>query len=580
MKLRDLGTWAVVLALALPLWAAERPGAISGYVRNASGSAQMGAVVEILGAANHHFTVFTDGSGHYTAYGLLPGLYTLRVSAPSFLPTFREKIGLRPGTTVSVDVTLNTLFNAMQLGPIRPLPAEDDWKWTLRSVANRPILRVLDDPQPRIFHDAPSHDATLTPQQAENQNQSHEMRGSLSFVAGSAADGYGTGSDMSTAFNLERSIFSDGMLSFSGDLGYGDSVPAAVLRASYSNTLDDGSQPAMAVTVRRFAPSDPNLHNAALQAVTLAAGDDFTVGDVLELKFGSELQSIQFLDHVNAFRPYASADYHVTPGTVVEFAYATSRPDVPPDMRNRNDANSETTDLTDSTPRVSLLGFSPKIENAHHSELSVSQRVGKNKFQVAVFSDRVGNPALTGTGTVTAAGGFLLPDVPSGTFSYAGNNLDAAGLRVVLQRKLSSDLTATLDYALGGVLDLTQTGAQLQNAQQWITTVRRHAVAAKLSGTVPHSHTRWIASYRWVDGPALTPVDMFNSSPGQADPFLNVFLRQPIPSVGFLAGHMEAIIDVRNLLAQGYIPVLGQDGQTVYLVQSARSIRGGLTFTF
>jgi hypothetical protein len=70
---------------------------------------------------------------------------------------------------------------------------------------------------------------------------------------------------------------------------------------------------------------------------------------------------------------------------------------------------------------------------------------------------------------------------------------------------------------------------------------------------------------------------MFNASPGQSDPFLNVFVRQPIPSFG---GRMEAIIDLRNLLAQGYVPVLGQDGQTVYLVQAARSVRGGVAFTF
>ena len=70
---------------------------------------------------------------------------------------------------------------------------------------------------------------------------------------------------------------------------------------------------------------------------------------------------------------------------------------------------------------------------------------------------------------------------------------------------------------------------------------------------------------------------MFNASPGQSDPFLNIFVRQPIPGMG---GHMEAIIDLRNLLAQGYVPVLGQDGQTVYLVQSARSVRGGVAFTF
>ena len=43
---------------------------------------------------------------------------------------------------------------------------------------------------------------------------------------------------------------------------------------------------------------------------------------------------------------------------------------------------------------------------------------------------------------------------------------------------------------------------------------------------------------------------------------------------------MEALVDIRNLLAQGYIPVIGQDGHTLYLVQSARSIRGGVAFNF
>ena len=43
---------------------------------------------------------------------------------------------------------------------------------------------------------------------------------------------------------------------------------------------------------------------------------------------------------------------------------------------------------------------------------------------------------------------------------------------------------------------------------------------------------------------------------------------------------MEASADLRNLLAQGYVPVMGRDGRTVYLVQSARSVRGGIAFNF
>ncbi len=559
MRLCKLATWAIAFGLALPALAAEQPGAISGYVRNASGAPQMGAVVEILGSAHRSFTVFTDAAGYYTASGLLPGLYTLKVTAPSFLPALREKVGLRPGGSLNINVTLSTLLGVMQLGPIRSIPDDDDWKWTLRSVANRPILRVFDDPN-----------ATAV---SEAEKQSHDMKGTVSFLAGSAAGGYGTGSDMSTSFTLERSIFSDGRLAFSGNVGYGSALPAAVVRTSYSHRMANGSTPVIGLTMHRFSPSDPSLHNAALQALALSAADDMTIGDVLEFKFGSELQTVQFLGHLNAFRPYGTADLHVSPNTVVEYSYTTSRPD----LRSEKGFDSEPADLSESNPRVSMLGFETRIENAHHQEVSVSHRIGKNNIQLAAFSDRVTDPALTGTGEVTAAGGFLLPDVSSGTFSYAGPDLNTKGLRVVLQRKFSADLTATVDYAMGGVLDLSRTDVPLDKAQQWISTQRRHAVAAKLSGKVPRTQTSWIASYRWINGSAITPVDMFNSSAGQSDPFLNVFIRQPIPLLG---GHMEALIDIRNLLAQGYIPVLGQDGQTVYLVDSARSIRGGFAFNF
>ena len=563
MRMREFGTWVIVFGLTLPVWAGERPGAISGYVRSAAGEPQMGAVVQILGAANHTLTVFTDGAGYYTAGGLLPGLYTLQVTAPSFLPALREKIGLRPGASLNINVTLNTLLSVMQLGPVSAMPDDDDWKWTLRSVANRPVLRAIDDPTAQLAA-------------APGENQNHDLKGTLSFLAGSAAGGYGTGSDMSTGFTLERSVFADGLLNFSGNVGYGDGMPAAVLHAGYSHEMMDGSAPIMGLTVRRFAPVDPNLHNEALQALALSGGDDVTFGDVLELKFGSEMQAIQFLGHVTAFRPYGAADVQLSPNTVLEYAYASSRPD----LRSEKGFDSAPADLSETNPRISMVGYAPKVESAHHQELSLSRRLGKNAVQVAVFCDRVTNPALTGTGAVTSVGGFLLPDISSGTFNYAGQMLDTGGLRVVLERKFAGDLTATLDYAYGGVLNLTQPDVPLASAQSWITQQRRHAVAAKFSGTLSRTHTRWIASYRWISGSAITPVDMFNATPGQSDPFLNLFIRQPIPSLGFLPAHMEAIIDLRNLLAQGYVPVVGQDGQTVYLVQSARSVRGGVAFTF
>jgi Carboxypeptidase regulatory-like domain len=562
VKLRHFGSWAVVVALSLPVLAAERPGAISGYVRDASGIPQMGAVVEIAGSAARTLTVFTDGAGFYSATDLLPGLYAIKVSVPSFLPALREKVGLQPGGSVHLNITLNTLLNAIRVSPRVGTADDDDWKWTLRSVANRPVLRVLDDP-------ASSSSANV--EQAD-----HDLKASLSLLAGSAADGYGSGSDMSTGFSIERSIFSADRVGVSGNIGYGDSLPTAVLRAMYSHRLPDGSGPSVAVTMRRFAATDPNLHYAALQSLAFNAAQDFTIGDALEIRVGSELQNVQFLGHVTAFRPYGAIDLHASPNTIVEYDYATSLPS----SLDEKALDSAPADLSEAEPRISMTNFNTQLERAHHQELNVSRRLGKNNLQVAVFNDRVVNTALVGTGQVTSAGGFLLPDLYSGTFTYAGNTLDTRGLRVVLERKFCSDLTGTLDYAYGGVLDLSKPDVELQDAQQWITTQRRHALAAKLKGVLPATHTQWIASYRWASGQALTPVDMFNASPGQSDPFLNLFIRQPIPTMGFLPAHMEMLIDLRNLLAQGYVPVVGQDGQTVYLVQAARAVRGGVAITF
>jgi len=46
--------------------------------------------------------------------------------------------------------------------------------------------------------------------------------------------------------------------------------------------------------------------------------------DKVEMKFGSELQTIQFMGRVNAFRPFGSADFHLAPNTVLEYRYASA----------------------------------------------------------------------------------------------------------------------------------------------------------------------------------------------------------------------------------------------------------------
>jgi hypothetical protein len=518
----------------------------------------MGAMVEVLGSALHSFRVFTDENGFYSAAGLLPGVYTVRVSAPTFLSQWKEHVGLRAGGNTTVNLTLTTLFDAIQFATSNSTADEDDWKWVLRSASNRPILRLRDDGT-----------AVL----ASSDAKGRQLKGTVSFIAGAPSAGYGNASDMNTDFKVERSVFSTSTVGLQGAVGYNGS--SSVLRASYSHKMLDGSEPELSFTARRLPAPDFNGNNA-LQALSLTTSDKIILGDILELKFGSELQTIQFMGRLNAFLPFGSVGLHLSPNTIVEYGYTTSLPN----GRMEKGFDTAPADLSESGPRISVAGYESSLEHDHHQEISLSRRFGKNNIQLAAYTDHIKNPALAGVGSISTDGGYVLPDLYSETFTYQGRELNTNGMRVVMQRKVNNSFTATVDYEFGGVLALNEENATLQDAASHMVLRNRHSVAAKANGTIPVSKTKWIASYRWTDGQALTPVDMFNSSPGQADPFLSIFIRQPIPGTSFLPVKMDAVLDLRNLLAQGYVPVVAQDGQTVYLVQSARAIRGGLAFTF
>jgi|HubBroStandDraft_4_1064222.scaffolds.fasta_scaffold16006_2 hypothetical protein len=556
--------YCVLLAsLCVAASAGVTPGSISGYVRNTAGTPQMGATVQLVSAAGQLMVVHTDGKGYFAASSLVPGSYDVHVSAPSFLPTLREDVVLAAGASKILNITLNTLFEAVSmLPPLKKNNDENDsWKWTLRNTANRPVLRFDGD----------------TALIVETQQEGQQLKGTLALMAGAASEGYGSASDLGTAFSVEQSIFHTGTLGFSGDLGYGEGTPDGVLRTSYVRKGSDGWDQSVALMVRRFSAPDTVPHGGALGAISMSYSDGFSIGHVLDFQVGGEAEAIQFLGQEdNAFRPSAIADLHLSSNTILEYRYSTTEPNT----RASKGFDTAPADLTETAPRMSMVNGDPLLENAHHHEVSLSERMGDNKVQLAYYNDRVKDPALLGVGVINTYTGDILPDPYSGTFSYNGGELQAQGVRFVFQHRVSNNFTATIDYAYGGVLELEQPGVSWTAVRNNLESGWRHSAALKLNGYVPRTHTKWIASYRWTSGQTLVPVDLFNASAGQTDPYFNLFIRQPLPHFHGMPGGMEAIIDVRNLLAQGYVPVVGPDGQTVYLVQSARSVRGGLAFTF
>jgi hypothetical protein len=538
---------------------------LSGRVQNSGGTPQMGAVVEAFtGGSTPVSRAYTDAKGQYTLRGLIPGTYFIKASATQFLPSVREGVIVKAGSHVMLNLTLNTLIEAFQLLPSRKaeVKGEDDWRWTLRSSANRPILRVVEDNGPLVVVS-----------KAESPSD-RALKARVAFMAGSDGSSV-NGSDVKTDFLVEQSVFRTGTMAFSGNVGYNNT--AGTLRTSYRHKTDSGSEPEISFTARRFASPDMVMHHAAVNALALALSDRTTIGDFLEAQYGGELQTVQFRGRVTAFRPYMGLTAHLDDNTLISYRYTTSRPH----LRDEKGFDSSPSDLTETDPRVSLQGSLPRVEFARHHELALSKRIGDNNFQVAAFRDSLQNPALTGVGDVAFFDddrnlANFLPDIYSSTFTFTGRNYSTSGVRAVAQHRFGNSLTTTLDYSFGGALVALPLDGGMGFKNQ-----RLHSTTAKLSGMVPVTHTKWLTSYKWTsNNNAVTAVDLFNDSPGRSEPFLNLFLRQPIPMGSLLPAKMEALVDVRNLLAQGYVPMWAPDGRTLYLVQSPRSLRGGLAFNF
>lgn len=561
--------WLVVLlGVTLPASAAA-PGSISGVVKNSSGTPQMGAMVEIfIGGAIQPFTTFTTGSGKYQALNLAPGNYRVRVSEASFLPSLIEHVVVHSGSRAIINVTLSTLAEAIRFLPPRQTSPQDqdDWKWTLRSAANRPILRLIDDGGLVVETSA-----------AEQKKESHGMKGRVAFVAGSQADGFGGGPDYGTSFDVQQALFSTDTLSFDGRVGDGNGTPAGVVRASYKHQFANGDTPTFAVTLRHTAPTGAAI-TSTLSSIAWTFSNTTNIGGLLDLSYGSEFQDVEFMRHLSGVRPFAAADVPIGEHTMFEYRYATAEPASPFDRA----LDTDTGDSYVPTPRLSVVRTSPTLEKDRHQEISISRKQGATKLQAAFYFDHVSNLALTGVGDVSSMASDVIPDFSSDTFTFNGGNLDTHGLRVLVSHKFAPELTALLDYAYGGAVAAPDwdSAASWSDLRDRLHVENAHQVTAKLNGLIPITGMRWVASYKWASSNAVTPVDLFNASPGQADPYFSIVIRQPIPGGSFLPGHIEALIDVRNLLAQGYRPFFSPDGRTLYLVQSARAVRGGLAFTF
>ena len=241
-------------------------------------------------------------------------------------------------------------------------------------------------------------------------------------MAGAASEGYGSASDLGTAFNVEQSMFHTGTLGICRRLRirqrharWRDSrLLCPRSNEGYSQSLASDCA-ALFRSRHRSAWRSAGSHRACLipTASPLAI---FWIS-----RWAERRRHIQFLGReVNAFRPGGYADFHLASNTILEYRYATSEPNT----RASKGFDSAPADLSESGPRMTMINGEPLLENAHHHEISLSQRLGANKCKLAYFNDRVKDPALLGVGDVTWTAATFCP-----TFTPERSTTTAASCR-------------------------------------------------------------------------------------------------------------------------------------------------------
>jgi hypothetical protein len=569
--------------------------AIAGVVRDSQGVAQMGALVQVLAADSMTVaTAFTDQHGRYLIAKLNPGRYVVRASATLFVPASRGNLQLRTGATAVVNLTLSALFDTASWLPAQRRRAdetEDDWKWTLRSTANRPILRIVEDGQEIEISSSASEQPAAIRLKAQEAVESGDGKfgrggvhnivkihrtqvdGSDMMLRADLGTGVGGGAGDTAGPSGAGSEFD---ASFEGRVGFGGGASRMV--ASYK------TQPELVGA--GFVPAAEG--GSGLQVLELTSTQRMSLGERVVVEAGGRIEGVHAGATAVAMHPFLRVSVHPAGEWTLEYRLSTDR-----ELQGFDDVTSGDGEVPVALVRNGRLA----LESGHHQEFSVARRSGRASFQIAIYRDSIAEAVVAGgvsgggnlaagtnavvqpqaVATVPAA---MLLDPVTGTFRALASGYSTSGTRLTASSALTPSLWIAAEYSSGDALasdgfgDIPAFGNALNSLKARWSQAATLAIKGKLIGT----GTRIRASYRWQPVSEVTAVDPFSAFGDQA--YLSCLIRQPIRLGRMGPQGLEATIDVTNLLAQGYRPFVSADGQTLYFAQAPRAIQAGLSFSF
>jgi hypothetical protein len=577
-RLRTLGALVLTVLVssiaAIPAAAQAKPvpGKLAGVVRDAAGTPQMGASVELISeamgvAANRG--LLTNTQGMFRGDQLAPGFYTVRVTLAGFLPTLEKHIQVTSNLTTVVRIELESMFSS--LDQLRRMPASstaevDDWKWVLRSAsAMRPVLEWVNSDTLSVTALSGESSGPRMPRMRMEFTDGARRSSSASSVAASPA----------TAVAYDQKLGGTSRMIFAGQVSYDTDTPAGGIATVWlpTGTLGAGPHTALVLREARLGPVGPTF-----RGVRFDQGGVLALGDRTVLRYGGEYVLVGLGAAASSLRPRAELNLRVSDDWSSAIIFA-AMPNGPGPLEANEEqpggALGAALNQLDAFPALLWRRGHPVLQNGIHEEISAERKIGtRGKLQIAGFHDDNSHVAVFGRGSELPNADYFQDGLSTG-FAYDGGSSSSWGTRVAFREKLNGDVELTAVYSFGGALAPSDDTDDL--LRDVLHTAQRHSVAAGIAAKVPRLNTKVQAGYKWVNGVTVSSVDSYGESLFQTDPYFHLMVRQPLPK--FALGRWEAIADCNNLLAQGYVSANSRDGRVV-LVPAFRTFRGGLSVQF
>lgn len=556
-------------------WAAGPVATVSGVVRDSQGVAQMGALVQVLAHGSEMVgTAFTDLHGRYLIANLAPGRYEVKATAALFVPALHSNLQLRPGARAVVNLTLSALYDTAAWLPAERRKADqpaDDWTWTLRSSTSRPVLRMVDDDGRLVLVSSSATEAVRPVDHA----RAAVMTGDGGFGAGG----------IHNLFLLDRSLTDGSSATFRANIGsMSDSFPRAPsteVQAGYQRRLGFAGAGRTLVSYQSHPEMMGSGRATSYEAIQLASAQKTEFGDTVELEVGGDVYLVRTAGNAVASRPFLKVTAHPSASWSVGYHMSTSR-----DLQSFSGLDSVELEL----PVAVVTRGKMQLESGLHQQWSLGRKTGRGSVQVGYYRNNVNHMAISGTGSLTAgdlaavsspavASSGVLADTATDTFRVMSDAYHSQGLNILVTEPITSALWLALEYSTGSALTAEDDAVlSFDTLPAGLKPRASQSAAIAIKGRVLHTGTRVRASYRWQPDGTVTAVDPFAPFSDQA--YLSFVVRQPVHLGSLLPAGLEATVDVSNLLAEGYRPMLSSDGKTLYLAQTPRTIQAGLAFNF